>query len=79
MSILFLLNTLFELIVAISAAFVLNNFLLAGNALALTTLSALLINVIDRQPLRGVLVFHHSWTRALIVSVTDQRLPTADD
>ncbi len=68
MRVLFIFNTLFELVVMLMSLFLLNNLILAGNALALTTLSALSIGASDGKQIRPALItfaiFHTAITLA---------------
>ncbi len=72
MRVLFILNTLFELIVTLMALFLLNNLILAGNALALTTFSALAIGISDGKQIRPALItfaiFHTAITLAWLLT-----------
>lgn len=70
--ILLVANTAFELIVAGASVFVLDQYVLAGNALALGTLSLLLVSSMDPRALRPGLivlsVFHVAVTVAQIAT-----------
>jgi hypothetical protein len=70
--ILFALNTIFELGVAIASAFLLNSLILAGNALGFTVLSGLMLMTNEPKQLRiGLItfsVFHTAITLAWIIT-----------